>query len=212
MFKNLKGFDKSRHTIPDAVNSATSGFLARLCAHELADEAEDLFQRTRTSMGYKRKDLSLDISSPAAVLVARDFTMEWAYALLEADPASYGITRTLHSLRNAMLIELDPFDELFAAAFSAIHFTLAKGVQVEAVIDAVEALDDDAVLKVIYPSDCRECTLTVDAVDASVICDGATLEMRFVRPGSPRELIAAFAAVREAFALSKNRALSGLLG
>jgi hypothetical protein len=82
---------------------------------------------------------------------------------------------------------------------------------VEAVIDAVEALDKKSPLKVSYPSDYRHCVLTVEGVDAEVVCDGATLEMRFPKNGSPRELVAAFIKVRAAFALTKNRVLGGLL-
>jgi len=48
-------------------------------------------------------------------------------------------------------------------------------------------------------------------VKAEVICDGATLEMRFPRAGSPAELVEAFAAVRTAFSLSRDRVLAGLL-
>ena len=214
-FKTLRGFDKSRHTVPDAVNNATSGFLAKLCAPDLAEEAEGFFQRAKTAMNYKRKDIGLDVTSPVAVLGAKDFTLEIAYALETADPASYAITRTLHSIKSGDLLQVAEFNELFAAQFSAIAFALKKGVRVEAVIDAVEGLDDDADsasrLRVDYPSDCRECTLTVDGVDASVVCDGASLEMRFERNGSPRELVEAFAAVRKAFALTKDRALAGLL-
>ncbi len=210
--KALRGFDRKRHTVPDMVNQATSGFLARLCAPELTSEAEDFFQRARSALNYKRKDLSLDITSPVAVLTARDFTLELTYALDEAEPASYLVTRTLHSLGNAALIAVPEFDGLFAGGFSAIHFALVKGVSVEAVIDAVENLDGDVALRVDYPSDCRDCTLTVAEVDAAVVCDGAALEMRFPRHGSPRELISAFGTVREAFALTKNQALAGLLG
>lgn len=210
--KTLHGFDKSRHTVPDAVNHATSGFLAKLCAPELADEAEGHFQRTRAALAYKRKDLSLDVTSPMAVLSARDFTFEVLYALDEADPGAYAVTRTLHSLRNASLLDVPEFDGLFAGKFSSVHFLLAKGVRVEAVIDAVEALDEEAGLRVDYPSDCRACTLTVADVEAEVICDGASLEMRFPRSGSPKELVLAFAAARKAFALTKDKALSGLLG
>lgn len=217
-FKSLRGFDKSRHTVPDAVNHATSAFLAKLCAPELADEAEGFFQRARAAMAYKRKEVSLDVTSPNAVLSAKDFTLEIAYALEDADPASYVVTRTLHSLRNGDVLQVAEFDALFAGQFSAIAFALKKGVRVEAVIDAVEGLDheedagtDTARLRVDYPSDCRECTLTVDGVDAAVVCDGATLEMRFGKSGSPRELLEAFAAVRKAFALTKDRALAGLL-
>ncbi|HSI08925.1 MAG: hypothetical protein ACAH89_07575, partial [Rariglobus sp.] len=211
----LRGFDKSRHTVPDAVNNATSGFLAKLCTPELSEEAEEFFQRAKAAMNYKRKDVGLDVTSPVAVLGAKDFTLEIAYALEVVDPSSYGITRTLHSIKNGDLLRVEEFNELFAGQFSAIAFALKKGVRVEAVIDAVEGLegDDDAdgKLRVDYPSDYRDCTLSVTGIAAAVVCDGATLEMRFEKSGSPRELVEAFAAVRKAFALTKDRALAGLL-
>jgi len=145
------------------------------------------------------------------------------------------ITRTLHSIKNGDLLRIAEFNTLFAGQFSAIAFTLKKGVRVEAVIDAVEALesaadnaagarsvnagvavnagDDEetAQLHVDYPSDCSSCTLSVAGIGAVVVCDGATLEMRFEKAGSPRELVEAFAKVRKAFALTKDRALAGLL-
>ncbi|CAM2876823.1 hypothetical protein [Rariglobus hedericola] len=214
-FKKLRGFDKSRHTVPDAVNNATSGFLAKLCTPELSEEAEDFFQRAKAAMSYKRKDMSLDVTSPMAVLSAKDFTFEITYALESADPSSYAITRTLHSIKTGDLLRVAEFNELFAGQFSAIAFALKKGVRVEAVIDAVEGLEGDAdaegKIHVDYPSDYRDCTLSVTGIAAAVVCDGATLEMRFEKSGSPRELIEAFAAVRKAFALTKDRALAGLL-
>ncbi len=210
--KSLSGFKKSHHSVPDADTPATRRFLGQLCAGELAEEAEALFQEVRAAMGYKRKDLSLEVGAPTAVLTARDFVFEWDYALESCDPASYVITRTLHGLRSGDLVRAPEFDGVFARRFTAVGFDLRKGVQVEAVIDAVEGLEEDpAGLQVDYPSDCRTCTLSVPGVEAEVVCDGASLEMRFARAGSPRELIEAFAAVRAAFALSKSRPLAGLL-
>ena len=226
-FKALRGFDKKRHTEPDAVNQATSSFLAKLCAPELAEVAEAFFQSARSALAYKRKDIALDVTSPLAVLSAKDFTLEIAYELDPVDPSSLTITRTLHSIKNGDLLRVAEFDALFAAQFTAIAFALKKGVRVEAVIDAVEALaeaeaesgrtggggdaEGSGRLRVDYPSDCSRCTLTVAGVGAAVVCDGATLEMRFDKAGSPRELVEAFAAVRKAFALTKDRALAGLL-
>ena len=212
--KALSGFKKAHHTVPDAVNATTQGFLAKVCTTELTEEAEGFFQRAKTELSYKRKDLSLDVAGALVVLAAKDFTFEIAYALEEGDPASYGVTRTLHSVRNGDLLRVAEFDGLFAGQFSGIVFAMKKGVRVEAVIDAVEGLeqeDDKAMIAVDYPSDCRSCTLTVAGVGAAVVCDGATLEMRFPRNGSPRELMEAFAAVRSAFKLTKDRVLSGLL-
>jgi hypothetical protein len=211
LVKNLAGFRKQHHTVPDAVNPATTAFLGKLCAPELTEEAEGFFQRSKAAFGYKRADLSLDVASPVAVLTTRDFTLELAYALEKADAAGYEVVRTLHGVKDADLVARPEFNDLFAAMFDGLVFGLAKGVKVEAVIDAVEGQEAAAGLTVSYPSDCRHCVLKVEGVAAEVICDGATLEMRFPRAGSPVELVEAFAAVRSAFALSKNRALAGLL-
>lgn len=211
LVKNLAGFRKQHHTVPDAVNAATTAFLGKLCAAELAEEAEGFFQRSKAAFAYRRADLTLEVTSPTAVLTAKDFTLELAYALEKPNAAGYEVTRTLHSLREGGLVARPEFNELFAAMFTGMVFGLAKGVKVEAVIDAVEARGGEDGLAVTYPSDCRHCVLLVDGVAAEVICDGATLEMRFPKPGSPAELVEAFAAARSAFALTKNRVLAGLL-
>lgn len=209
--KTLSGFKKQHHTVPDAVNASTTAFLGKLCVGELTAEGEDFYQRAKAALGYKRADLTLEVTSPTAQLTTKDFVFELAYALEKAEPDRYAITRTLHSLRSGDLVQQAEFDDLFAGVFSGIVFGLTKGTRVEAVIDAVEALENDSPLKVSYPSDCRHCVLAVEDVSAEVQCDGVTLEMRFPKNGSPRELVEAFAEVRSAFALTKNRVLSGLL-
>lgn len=209
--KALPSFRKGRHTVPDAVTPATQAFFTRLCADVLAEEAEGFFQRARAALAYKRKDLALEVSAPGAVLTAKDFTFEMGYALSETDPASYEVTRILHTVQRPGLAAEPAFDGLFAGLFDAIEFALTKGARVEAVIDAVEELDGEGGLRVDYPSDCRACTLTVEGVPAAVEFDGASLRMVFPRAGSPRELIEAFGAVRRAFALTKVRVLAGLL-
>ncbi|WP_438480882.1 hypothetical protein [Oleiharenicola lentus] len=210
--KTLDGFKKQHHTVPDAVNATTSAFLGKLCAGELAEEGEKFYQRAKTLLAYKRTDASLDVATPAATLTTKDFVFEISYALESDDAASYEITRTLHNVRSGEMVDLPEFNELFAGVFSGIVFMLVKGVRVEAVIDAIEGGQAADGLTVSYPSDCRNCVLKVEGVDAQVICDGATLEMRFPRNGSPAELIASFEVLKAVFALSKNRTLSGMIG
>lgn len=204
--KTLRGFQKGRHTLPTAVTPATTAFLAKLCEAELAERAESFFQHVRDALAYKRRELSLAIASPTAVLTAKDFTFELAYALEAADPARYLVTQTLRDLRRPALVREPEFDGVFAGLFTDLAFGLKKSVRIEAVIDLVEALDADAGLAVAYPSDCRDCTLTVPGVDAAVRCTGPTLELVFPTAGSPAELLDGFAAVRAAFALSPELA------
>ncbi|HWA08130.1 MAG TPA: hypothetical protein VG838_01555 [Opitutaceae bacterium] len=208
--KALGGFRKGHHTLPDAANATTNAFLGKICAAELAERAEALFQRVRTELGYKRKDVSLGLASPVAVLTARDFTVEIAYALEEKNPAGYEITSVLRHLRSAELARTAEFSRIFARAFGEISFALTSGARVEAVIDAIEALKPNRGLTASYPSDCRECSIGVAGLDAQVRFTGATLDLVFAQPGSPSELMEGFAAVRTAFAVSPE--LAGLLG
>jgi hypothetical protein len=208
--KTLNGFKKGHHSVPDAVNATTHAFLGRLCATELAEEAERLFQEARTALGYKRKDISLTLASPLATLVAKDFSVEIGYTLEDADPARFVVTTTMRELRDFEVARSDGFARVFARGFAEIAFELKRGAQVEAVIDAIEALDGEGGLSVRYPSDYSDCTISVEDIDANVRCTGATLEMVFPRNGAPAELLDAFLAVREAFQISK--ALAGLIG
>lgn len=208
--KALAGFRKGHHSLPDAANAVTNGFLGNICAGELAEEAERFFQEARAGLGYKRKDIALSVTSPVALLTARDFSLELAYALDEAEPTQYVVTTTLRDLRDAGVARREEFARIFAGRFAEIAFGLQQGARVEAIIDAIEALDGEGGLAVRYPSDCRECTIDVAGVDASVRCTGASLDVIFPRGASPAELLDAFAAVRTAFRISK--ALRGLLG
>ncbi len=212
--KALGGFKKGHHTLPDVVNATTTAFLGKLCADELATEAESFFQRSREAFGYKRKELALDVVSPGAVLTTKDFTFEWMYALDDAEPSSWTLTRTLHGLARSDFVNTPGCAEVFGGLFSELVFGLAKGAPVEAVIDAIEDLEpeeDATPLRVDYPSDCRHCVVSVEGVSATVRFEGAELSMVFPRAGSPRELLDGFLAVRSAFALTKNKALAALL-
>jgi hypothetical protein len=210
LVKELSGFRKGHHAVPDAANATTNAFLGKICGQELAEEAERLFQDLRAGLGYKRKDIVLSVTSPLAMLGAKDFTVEIYYALEAREPGRYSITTTLRGLMSAELTRKEAFARSFAGRFSEISFALKKGASVEAVIDAIEELDRDDGLAVTYPSDYRECTVSVEGVDAAVRCTGTALEIVFPRAGGPAELIEAFAAVREAFRISKG--LSGLIG
>jgi hypothetical protein len=251
LVKNLRSFSKKRHSVPDFASAAATAFLGKLCADELAADAEAFFQKARAAFAYKRKDISLDVASPAAVLTARHFTLEWAYALDENAPSEWTLTHTLHTLNfgagagasvgtsadapasaasskksaastptadtPAAVPSAAAFDELFAGMFDSIVFALTKGARVVDVIDAVESLDsaedwtNRAPLTVTYPSDCSACTLRVAEVAAEAVFTGGELSMVFPRAGSPRELIEAFVAVRQAFAFTRHPALAALL-
>lgn len=208
----LRGFKKSHHSVPDVVNSATEAFLAKLAADELSEEAERMFQRAKELLHYKRKEITIDLSSGTAVLSAKDFVYEIVYSLSEDDPTQYAVSRGLQSVKRADFLLLPECDALFAGIFNSVVFVLTKGAPVESVIDAIENLNtEDSELRVTYPSDCSHCQISVAGVEAEVRFDGGELAMVFPRTGTPRELWEGFIAVRSVFGLSKDKVLSGLV-
>ena len=210
LVKTLEGFKKGHHTVPDAANAVTNAFLGKICERELGASAEKLFQDARTRLGYKRKDVSLTVAGATAVLTAKEFTVEISYALDDTAPARYVVTTVLRDLRDGDLAQRDEFAACFAGKFTELAFALRKGAKVESIVDVIEGLDGEGGLTVTYPSDCHECVIAVAGVDAKVRCTGAALEMVFPRAGAPHELMAGFAAVRGAFAVTRE--LAGLLG
>ncbi len=202
MVKQLGGFKKGHHTLPDAVTPATSAFLARITQGDLAEQAETLYQQVRAGLEYKRTAITLQVASPGAVLTTRDFVVEILYTLVESNAAQYTVLTTLRDLRGRALAERPEFTAIFARRFTEISFELKKGVRVESVIDAIEGLPKERGLGVTYPSDASECIISAEAVDAAVRCNGASLELIFPRAGSPAELLDGFAAVRSAFQVS----------
>src|SRR3954469_24511585 len=129
--KALAGFRKGQHTIPDTANAVTNGFLGKICTAELTEAAEKLFQEVRVGLDYKRKDVALTVTSPFAMLGAKDFTVEIFYALEERDPSRYSITTTLRGLMNVELVHNEAFERIFSGQFTEISFALKKGAQVE---------------------------------------------------------------------------------
>jgi len=209
--KTLRGFRKGQHTVPDAVNPATNAFLARLCAEELREEAEAFFQSARVACGYKRRDITVTLGSPQALVVARDFTLEISCSFVADEPAAYQMRRSLHGCSGRDFLRSPACADVFGGRFEELVFTLTRGATVESVIDAVEG-SEAASLQIVYPSDCSHCLLSVAGVGAQVRFDGAELAMVFPKNGSPGELLDGFLAVRAAFSLSKSKILSGLLG
>ena len=208
--KALAGFRKAVHSVPDTANSATNAFLAKLCADELAEAAEQFFQAARTALAYKRKDISVSVTSPTANVVAKDFSIEISYAVEASHPSNYSVTTALRDLTDAKLAHMEAFRGVFRSSFSEIEFMYERSASVEEIIDAIEALDGSAGVSVDFPSDYRHCILRVEGVDAQVRCTAGTLEVVFSRRGSPADLIDGFEALRNAFQISPT--LRGLIG
>jgi len=194
--RRLPGFDKKRHRVPDRSCGATLAFLGKICEAELTAEAESLFQSVRAAFGYKRRELSLVRALGEARLEARDFALELRY-LLDPEDASRYVQQTLVvDAASRDLLESDAFCQALGPRFDSLRFELKQRLPVESVVDGAEEAEGPE-LQVDYPSDCSWCELRFQEWDGILRCDDAAVELRCSRPGSSRELLEAYDALRE---------------
>ncbi|MDQ8184907.1 hypothetical protein [Pelagicoccus sp. SDUM812002] len=189
--RRLAAFDKKRHTVPDRVCGATQAFLEKLCEEELTGEAEELFQAVREQFGYKRKEISLDVGAGFARLQTKDFVLEIRYELEEEDPGDYVIETSVKDVASRDLLESAPFNASVGRRFDRLRCSLSGQVSVESVIDAVEE-DESGETRVDYPSDCSNCTVTIEGVAGEVFVDGLVLEVRYGKLTSAGALMETF--------------------
>ena len=197
--RRLDGFDKKRHSVPDQVNGATQAFLAKLCGQEIAEEGEAFFRSCRSVFGYKRRDLSLSIGTGTALLETKDFALELRCELDAEDPSRYFIESELTRVAGRDLLESDELAEAIGPRFDRLRLGIAGSLSVAAVIDAVED-DESGDLSVDYPSDCSMCAVRIEEVDAEIVVDGSTVELRFPRLATGANLIAAYDEIGGRFA------------
>ncbi len=206
--RKLPAFDKKRHRVPDQANPATQAFLEKLCEQELVEEAEALFQASRRSFGYKRRDLSLEAGAGFARLETRDFVLELRYELDAEDPSNYSLETSLTSAASRDLLESEVFDAAIGSRFDRLRCGLRGKVSVEATIDALED-DESGDIEADYPSDCAYCVARIGGMDAEIFLDGTLLEIRFPRLSSAGDLLLAFEAIGDRF--ERNEILRELL-
>lgn len=209
--KKLSGFKKGIHALPTAATPTTNAFLGKICDAELKGEAETFFQKSRTLLNYKRKDLQLTAANGSACLLTRDFSLEWQYLIEEETPDCWCRTLILHSIQPEADIHSEAFDEIFSGTFDRLEFTLSQAISIEEIIDTIEALSPPSQLQIDYPSDCKFCTLIAPDITAKIIFTNNSVEMNFPRPGSPGALFSDFLRLRQEFSIHQASGLSPII-
>jgi hypothetical protein len=141
--------------------------------------------------------LNLSVESPVALLSGKEFTFEIAYELDSDTPSTYQMITTLSGLNHVEILKSDVFNEICHGLFSQFSYGLTDAVQVEEVIDAVEACSKPGIT-VEYPSDCRECSVFLEGFSGYIKCRQFSLDIMLLTKSSPKTFLGGFEALRGA--------------
>lgn len=140
-FKNLEGFNKSRHKIPKDHNNFASKLAAELAQDEfLKIEIENLFDNARKTLRLKNSNTVKDPEGGA--LHTEFFRYNISAAQSENDCTEITIRRELE-LRVPLADFPMPIDNIFTDGFDTITFPIKGSLDLDSLEDALYDLEDE---------------------------------------------------------------------
>ena len=139
--RGLDGFSRGFHTVPTQITSSADSWCQRLLTSRVAEELQDLYDRARTELNARRRDLRKEEDSGAGELDAPTFRFFIETGQNPDAPGEYMIRRRLE-LRQGWSDQRDAIENLFGHDFSLL---VVEFEQVEESFDdIVSALEDIA--------------------------------------------------------------------
>ncbi len=194
--RSLKGFLPS-HKVPKQVNGATEAFVSRIGSEDLKEYADDLFQELKSTFGFKRRDISMTDGDSSSSIITAAFTVNLWLGINPEDPSEYLITTEVTEIRDPSAIQSDGFNSVFSATFDSLTFQFGSKIDIEALIDAIEEIDDKELISVEYPADISTCSITISGLEAEIVVNKREFIVRHSSYVEPKKLIGSFNAAQK---------------
>ena len=207
LVKALGGFKKGFHHVPTGVDDYTQAFVAKIAAGDLEEEATELYTAIKRALGYKRREIALTVEGASAAITTRDFDLRLTYAQDVENPAAFVVEYVVSNIRAADVLHAEALQGALSHHFNEVRFHLARQIDLEAWVDAVEDLErDDFTLD--YPPDCRRVALRPNGRDWALQLTETSVSLLSDRPASPGAILGI---LTEGEGIMHDSGLTGLL-
>lgn len=190
--KTLSGFTKGKgHLIPDRHNSFARSFINELAAGDLKEDLERVRNALKRAFGFKRVQLGVkNHGEGAATVTTPYFNYNVSVEQAADDPASVLWRRTVDAITHPDEVLSEAFETVFADVFDTIELTLRDQVDLDDLIDAIEAMDSDEIV-VDYHEDeqITSCAIKLKGQHVCVKVTRSTFSVVHPRAAVPKRLL-----------------------
>lgn len=139
--RGLEGFTRGFHTVPSQLTPSADAWCQRLLTSRVAEELQDLYDRVRSELKVRRRDLRKEDDNGSGELDAHAFRFFIETGQNPEEPSEFIIRRRLE-LRHGWSDQRETIESLFGSDFSllVVEFDQVK----ESFDDIVSALEDIA--------------------------------------------------------------------
>lgn len=195
--RSLSGFNKKTHKVPDRVSDATASFVARIASEEIEQDIHRTFAALRSAFKFKRADLDVtNRGDGTATIITPYFNYSIAVELDREQTSKVVFRRTVDAIKEPAFIFSAAFAEVFANVFDTVELDMPSVVELDAVIDRIEELDDDRI-RLDYDPDVTYCRLHVAGVAGIITVTPHTLAIVHTGPQPPQLLLQSLLAIQK---------------
>ena len=191
--KNLPGFIKGYHKVPNYIGSTPNSFIQDKGASIIEDEISNLCKELKEKLKYKRTEIRPSTDKGGGSIETPDFDYSITISQSENEPADYIIIRKLENFKNSEIVTDSLFNKIFTSFFDNLVFDLSKRIDITDLIDKIEALEDSSPITVKYnPTDLSKCNIKIKGLDYSINVTTVSISITTDYQTTPERLITAF--------------------
>jgi hypothetical protein len=195
--KILSGFQR-HHRVPELVTESTESFVASISSDEITQVLETKFKELRSRFGFKRADLTVANEGDGhGTIITPYFNYSISVGLDPDDSTNVIWRREVDAIKEPNSIFSEEFSEVFGREFDTVQFSLPNSINLDDLIDQIEALEDDT-LSVSYDMNATNCFLSVDGVAGKIEVTSETLSIVKSGPMQPGLILESFFAIQKA--------------
>ena len=195
--RELSGFDKQRHKLPQHADQYGNKFVGSLASLELEQDLEAVFQNLRNVFKLKRKELERSSPVPGCGSIETPhFTYSLNLRLLEENPAISVWERSVNQIKTPDQILTPEFAQSFEGKFDRIEFAFDQRISLEDFVDHLEEMDDER-LDLKYDSQLTGCQIRIIGINATIEVSDCVVAVVHHRLASTSEILSSFLEVKK---------------
>lgn len=190
--KNLPGFKKGYHKVPNYIGSTANSFIQEKGFSIIEDEINELSLDIKNSLRYKRAEIRTSIDLGVGSIETPDFDYSISISQSENEAEDYLIIKRLDNFKNPEIVMKPEFNEIFSTHFDSLVFDLRKEINIIKLIDKVEELEDSSITVKYNPSNLSKCKIIIEGLDYTINVTETSISITSEFQTTPNKLIEAF--------------------
>ena len=194
--RDLSGFRKKNHQVPDECNDRTQAFVGKIAAAEIGDDLDTRFAEFRKYFRFKRVDLKVSAPENGFGAISTpwfDYRIAVTHAADDATEAIW--RRQVTEFRETSSLLSSEFAAVFGKLFNTVEFQPPEPIDMESFIDSIEGREDDDI-GIDYDRTATWCRLTMQKIPGELSVETDCVALITHQPQLPAKLLEAYFSFR----------------